>query len=206
MASKADRMAGTFTIRNRRKFRNWDNEDLFFIPAQRNLLVYHVLNETHWDRNRPRADAHHQIGHDVTIEGLLHFGIFTEVFPPHDGPPRGSQENVGTAQLGGPERPNERLQLHTTWSRFRRMFLPQPFDHIRHYFGEMVGFYFVWLSYYTRWLIFPAIIGLLIFIYGLSQLNDYVPAYAAPRGVGSSACTVAVILAAHPRTRRGAGT
>ena len=35
---------------------------------------------------------------------------------------------------------------------------------IRNYFGESVSYYFLWLDYYTRWLIFPSILGFFIFI------------------------------------------
>ena len=33
---------------------------------------------------------------------------------------------------------------------------------MRNYFGENVSFFFLWLDTYTRWLIFPSIIGILL--------------------------------------------
>uniref|UniRef100_A0A3Q2VDP5 Anoctamin n=2 Tax=Haplochromini TaxID=319058 RepID=A0A3Q2VDP5_HAPBU len=38
----------------------------------------------------------------------------------------------------------------------------------RNYFGEKVALYFLWLGWYTFLLIPPAIIGIIIFLYGIS--------------------------------------
>ena len=35
---------------------------------------------------------------------------------------------------------------------------------IRNYYGESISYYFLWLDYYTRWLLFPSILGSFIFI------------------------------------------
>ena len=35
---------------------------------------------------------------------------------------------------------------------------------IRNYFGESISYYFLWLDYYTRWLLFPSVLGVMIFI------------------------------------------
>ncbi len=35
--------------------------------------------------------------------------------------------------------------------------------------------YFAWLGFYTNMLIFPAIVGLIVFIYGLISLESNVP-------------------------------
>ena len=42
---------------------------------------------------------------------------------------------------------------------------------IKNYFGEKVGFYYAWMSYYTAWLSIPAIGGLAITIYQLVTGN-----------------------------------
>ena len=41
---------------------------------------------------------------------------------------------------------------------------PFPIDGIRSYYGEEIAFYFTWLQHYTRFLLFPGISGLVIFI------------------------------------------
>uniref|UniRef100_A0A3P9PGF2 Anoctamin n=1 Tax=Poecilia reticulata TaxID=8081 RepID=A0A3P9PGF2_POERE len=40
------------------------------------------------------------------------------------------------------------------------------------YFGEKVALYFLWLGWYTFLLILPAVIGILVFLYGLSYFNS----------------------------------
>ena len=46
----------------------------------------------------------------------------------------------------------------------------QPLDTICNYFGVKLALYFAWLGYYTKALIIPAIIGLLIWLY--SKKNE----------------------------------
>eukprot|EP01038_Epipyxis_sp_PR26KG_P004369 gene4369-6181_t len=39
----------------------------------------------------------------------------------------------------------------------------QPLDSVAEYFGESVAFYFAFMSFYTRWLVFPSILGFIVF-------------------------------------------
>ena len=103
------------------------------------------------------------------IPSLLQANGFTACYPPHDGP---ADTSYGVRLYD-----NDRLTLATTWAKFSKMFKYQPFELIRDYFGEKIGFYFVWLGFYTRWLIPAAIAGFIVFIYGVSIFSDYVPAY-----------------------------
>jgi hypothetical protein len=48
----------------------------------------------------------------------------------------------------------------------------QPLNFIANYYGEKMGFYFAWLSFYTSWLLIPAIPGVVLFIYQMVILND----------------------------------
>jgi len=43
-----------------------------------------------------------------------------------------------------------------------------PLQKVRSYFGEPVGFYFAFLQFYMRWLLFPAAIGIIFFIIQLA--------------------------------------
>lgn len=41
----------------------------------------------------------------------------------------------------------------------------------RSYFGEKVALYYLWLGWYTRLLVPAAILGIVIFLYGLAFFN-----------------------------------
>lgn len=42
--------------------------------------------------------------------------------------------------------------------------LNQPLDQIAEYYGESIAFYFAWNAFFTRWLILPSILGIIVFI------------------------------------------
>ena len=43
---------------------------------------------------------------------------------------------------------------------------------IKNYFGEKVGFYYAWMSFYTAWLLIPAILGLAVTVYQIISAVD----------------------------------
>lgn len=47
----------------------------------------------------------------------------------------------------------------------------------RKYYGDKVAIYFSWLGYYTYMLFPAAIVGLIVFLYGLATLLTDVPRY-----------------------------
>jgi hypothetical protein len=74
----------------------------------------------------------------------------------------------------------ELASLRSKWMRWRFAPWGQPLDDIKDYFGEKVGLYFAWLGHYTTWLIFPSIVGVLLFInvaYQKTADADLVPYY-----------------------------
>ena len=58
-------------------------------------------------------------------------------------------------------------QLKREWalSFFRR----QPMDKIREYLGEKIALYFAYLGFYTVWLMWAALAGVLVAIYGIAN-------------------------------------
>lgn len=71
----------------------------------------------------------------------------------------------------------------TTWNYasescqfFFNNLLTQPLDNIAEYFGESIAFYFAFMAYYTRWLVFPSILGIIVFAVQIStrQLDHWI--------------------------------
>ncbi|XP_051978480.1 anoctamin-9 isoform X1 [Xyrauchen texanus] len=62
----------------------------------------------------------------------------------------------------------EQKELKNSWARWSACFRGQPITNVRNYLGEKVALYFLWLGWYTFLLIPAAIIGLIVFLYGLA--------------------------------------
>ncbi|WOH04025.1 hypothetical protein DCAR_0623430 [Daucus carota subsp. sativus] len=73
---------------------------------------------------------------------LESLGIVKEVFPLHD--------------------EAKRKQLIRSWALNWRDFTCQPIDEIYSYFGMKIATYFAFLGMYTRWMLFPAALGLTV--------------------------------------------
>ncbi|KAJ8280991.1 hypothetical protein GJAV_G00061920 [Gymnothorax javanicus] len=61
--------------------------------------------------------------------------------------------------------------LKQKWARWTACFQKQHIEDVREYFGEKVALYYLWLGYYTYLLIPPAILGVIVFLYGLAFFN-----------------------------------
>lgn len=64
---------------------------------------------------------------------------------------------------------NLRSRLAMNWASFRHLFMEQPIHEICEYFGSKIGFYFLWLGFYTTFLVPAAIVGLIVFFYGCAS-------------------------------------
>ena len=62
-----------------------------------------------------------------------------------------------------------RQLLFEHWASWRNLLSLklQPLDQIRDYLGEQFAFYFAWLGFYTLFLLPAALVGILVFLYGL---------------------------------------
>ncbi|KAK2853431.1 hypothetical protein Q5P01_006092 [Channa striata] len=61
--------------------------------------------------------------------------------------------------------------LKEKWARWCCLFTKQPFSDVKCYFGEKVALYYLWLDWYTKLLIPAAILGVVVFLYGLAFFN-----------------------------------
>lgn len=83
---------------------------------------------------------------------------------------------------------------NTCVGRVVRQALTQPIDQVAQYFGEKIAFYFAWMELYTRWLLVPSVVGLLVFISQVQRktLDDPVaPWYAIFMALWTSAFLIA---------------
>lgn len=144
------------------KFLYGDNPATYnklFTPAQRSYLVYELLEkiphshllEAETDTARCRKG----------IAKLIEAGVYTACFPLHDGTLNEEVQDEG-----------ERNWLYHNWAAFKCWTMPQPLDRIKAYFGEQIAFYFLWLGFYTQWLVVPSIVGVCVMIYGFSTYKD----------------------------------
>lgn len=146
------------------KFLGSEDEASFFSNRDRSRIVDELLQTTDFGK-RSRAE--------VGINQLIERGVFTAAYPLHDGPfeaVRRSSKNPIPPEL------NERQILYRHWARFSKWFKYQPMDNVKEYFGEKIGLYFAWLGFYTAWLLPAAIVGTIVFAYGLLTVFSYQPA------------------------------
>ncbi|EGD83651.1 hypothetical protein PTSG_04257 [Salpingoeca rosetta] len=145
-----------FTVKNRENFVNHDSPQLFFTQAQELYLTDRVLKTR---RYAPRASVPEDDSFQIGYERLIHKGVYTKAFPLHDSDLSGLQQG-------------QRLQLDDKWASWKNWYHHQPIDTVRDYFGERVAFYFLWLGFYTKWLVVPAALGIVTFFIGTGLLDS----------------------------------
>uniref|UniRef100_A0A7N6B0A5 Anoctamin n=1 Tax=Anabas testudineus TaxID=64144 RepID=A0A7N6B0A5_ANATE len=69
----------------------------------------------------------------------------------------------------------QQKQLTKDWARWSRLFSRQPFHDVKCYFGEKVALYYLWLGWYTQLLVPAAVLGVVVFLYGLAFFNTIFP-------------------------------
>lgn len=92
---------------------------------------------------------------EIDIEYYNKVGVIIDHFPMHDN----FKEQIKQSWA--------RYRLRLTWGFLTGNYIPymQPLNFISNYYGEKMGFYFAWLTFYTSWLLIPAIPGIALFLY-----------------------------------------
>nr|CAD7424566.1 unnamed protein product [Timema monikensis] len=140
------------------RFLGSENHDTYFGNVQRSRILYEILSTAIFGKKKKG---------EVGIDRLVEEGVFSSAFPLHDGPYEMKRKK------GCIESPlNPRQVLYEYWARWGKWYKYQPLDHIRDYFGEKIAIYFAWLGFYTGWLLPAAIVGLLVFLYGVFTMHS----------------------------------
>jgi hypothetical protein len=130
-----------------------ENVEKLFTPAQRSMIVDDIFDRARY------GDKDEQYG----LVRLLSNKAFQAAFPLHDG-------HIRTKK--GEHYDSERQVLYDKWANGWVFYKRQPLDNVRKYFGEKVGIYFAWTGHYTTWLLLASIIGIIIFLYGITTVSE----------------------------------
>ncbi|XP_053316080.1 anoctamin-7 [Spea bombifrons] len=149
-----------FKSRKLKSFLGCENQDTFFSNTQRHQIVYQIL------ANALYGSTHRG---EVGVQRLLREDVFTAAYPLHDG-------EYTYAPEVPPNNLLHRQILYKFWAHWTKWYKPQPLDHIRKYFGEKIALYFAWLGSYTSWLLPAAVVGTIVFMFGIYIVINDVPA------------------------------
>ncbi|XP_042379759.1 anoctamin-like protein Os01g0706700 [Zingiber officinale] len=122
-------------------------------------LIYGIVNNTDSDLTLRFGGKELQYRRNESLLKMMEAeGIVKQVFPTHD--------------------ETKRKQLLRTWALNWLDFTWQPIDEIYSYFGTKIATYFSFLGMYTRWLFFPATLGLGLQLVDIGPLQPLVlPAF-----------------------------
>ncbi|XP_018679019.2 anoctamin-like protein Os01g0706700 isoform X1 [Musa acuminata AAA Group] len=122
-------------------------------------LIYGIVNKTDSDMMLLFDGKEFQFRRNESLLKMMETEeVVKQVFPTHD--------------------EVKRKQLLRTWALNWLDFTWQPIDEIYAYFGTKIATYFAFLSMYTRWLFFPAALGLALQLVDIGPLQPLVlPAF-----------------------------
>ncbi|XP_062432345.1 anoctamin-9 [Rhea pennata] len=115
--------------------------------------------------------AHHDVPVTTRIR-IVNFILQNTVTPDLEKLRDLMKKNVFEAAFPLHEKEEKSLFLKEKWARWRDIFCQQPIENIRGYFGEKVALYFAWLGWYTYLLGIAAVVGLLVFVAGITVFSS----------------------------------
>ncbi|KAK4471273.1 hypothetical protein MN116_004716 [Schistosoma mekongi] len=132
-----------FSVDELSLFDNVMNEKVFLSTSERANIIHHFLMSLRACREDSDICSIRFADDQCMIPSLQSAGIILQIFPLHE--------------------QDELDKLTNIW--IRRWIVLQPLDEIKEYFGIKVALYFAWLGHYTYSLIFPAIVGLMVWLF-----------------------------------------
>ena len=151
---KEDYFMANFREDSLDKFVNYQNKEEFFDKIDRVYIVQQICSRATFGSD------------DVGLKKMIHYGAYIAGYPTHDGPDYLEPQREPT---------NDRQRLRCGWSRPGRIFKYQPYGAIKEYFGSQIAFYFAWVGFYTGMLVPLALVGLIVFLYGLGSAGGHIP-------------------------------
>ncbi|XP_047445501.1 anoctamin-8 isoform X5 [Mugil cephalus] len=122
-------------------YENIESEFCFFTSQERQSIIKYWLDNLRAKQGEMLHNIHFLEGQPIIPE-LVARGVIQQMFPLHE----------------------QRIlnQLMTSW--VQAVCERQPLDDICDYFGVKIGMYFAWLGFYTNSMLYPAVIGFLLWI------------------------------------------
>ncbi|MEQ2239745.1 Anoctamin-8 [Ilyodon furcidens] len=122
-------------------YENIESELCFFTSQERQSIIKYWLDNLRAKQGEMLHNIHFLEGQPIIPE-LMARGVIHQMFPLHE----------------------QRIlnQLMTSW--VQAVCERQPLDDICDYFGVKIGLYFAWLGFYTNSMLYPAVIGFLLWI------------------------------------------
>ncbi|XP_028329280.1 anoctamin-8 isoform X2 [Gouania willdenowi] len=122
-------------------YENIESELCFFTSQERQSIIKYWLDNLRAKQGEELHNIHFLEGQPIIPE-LVTRGVIHQMFPLHE----------------------QRIlnQLMTSW--VQAVCERQPLDNICDYFGVKIGMYFAWLGFYTNSMLYPAVIGFLLWI------------------------------------------
>ncbi|XP_051990180.1 anoctamin-8-like [Xyrauchen texanus] len=127
-------------------YENIESELCFFTSQERQSIIKYWLDNLRAKQGEALHNIHFLEGQPIIPELILR-GAILQIFPLHE------QRIIN--------------QLMTSW--VQAVCEKQPLDDICDYFGVKIAMYFAWLGFYTNSMLYPAVIGFLLWIFAESD-------------------------------------